>query len=66
MPSVSLAEIGKERFEKHLLEHEKLYAMGMGIGFDLIINNSDRFKLVWRGEGNINNVLVRIEDHDTH
>jgi len=30
----------------------------MCLGFDLIINNSDRFKLLWGGDGNISNVLI--------
>lgn len=36
------------------------------MGFDLLINNSDRFKLIWTSEGNIGNVLVEIKDHDIH
>lgn len=66
IPSVSLAEIGKERFETHLLTETKLYSLGMCLGFDIITNNSDRFRLLWSSNGNINNVLVQIEDHDSH
>ena len=32
----------------------------MCLGFDLIINNSDRFKLVWGSEGNLSNVLIKV------
>jgi hypothetical protein len=38
----------------------------MCLGFDIITNNSDRFRLLWSSNGNINNVLVNIEDHDSH
>ena len=38
----------------------------MCLGFDILINNSDRFRLLWSSNGNINNVLVQIEDHDSH
>lgn len=38
----------------------------MCLGFDIITNNSDRFRLLWSSGGNINNVLVQIEDHDSH
>ncbi len=58
IPSISLAEVGKDRFERHLIEVHKLNSMGMCIGFDLLTNNSDRFKLLWGGDGNINNVLI--------
>jgi hypothetical protein len=40
--------------------------MGMCIGFDLLTNNSDRFKLVWGGDGNINNVLIEVRGHEGH
>jgi hypothetical protein len=32
----------------------------MCLAYDMIINNNDRFKLVGRGEGNINNILIEI------
>lgn len=38
----------------------------MCIGFDLLTNNSDRFKLLWGGEGNINNVLIEVKDFDAY
>jgi hypothetical protein len=60
-----LAEIGKQRFEAHLLDQNKLYSLGMCLGFDLIINNSDRFRLLWTSDGNINNVLVQIQEHNS-
>ncbi len=41
--------------------------MGICLGFDLIINNNDRFKLprIWSSgnEGNIANILIKVEDH---
>ena len=49
IPSVSLAEIGPERYRKWMAEQHKFYSLGMCLAFDLIINNSDRFKLVWGG-----------------
>lgn len=58
IPSISMAEIGRDRFEAHLLDSIKLYSIGMCLGFDLLTNNSDRFKLIWNGDGNINNVLI--------
>ena len=58
IPSVSLAETGKDRFESFMVERQKLFQIGICIGFDLLTNNSDRFKLVWGGDGNINNVLI--------
>lgn len=61
-----MAEIGKERFEKYLLTPSKLYSLGMCLGFDLLINNSDRFRLLWSSNGNINNVLVQALDHNSH
>lgn len=36
----------------------------MCIGFDLLTNNSDRFRLLWSSDGNINNVLIEVKDHD--
>lgn len=38
----------------------------MCIGFDLLTNNSDRFKLLWGGDGNINNVLIEVKDFDAY
>jgi hypothetical protein len=38
----------------------------MCIGFDILTNNSDRFKLLWSSDGNINNVLIEVGDHDAH
>ncbi len=38
----------------------------MCLGYDIIINNSDRFALLWTSDGNINNILIKIEDHDIH
>ena len=64
MPSVSLAEVGRERFESFLKQERKFYQLGMCVGFDLITNNSDRFKLLWSSDGNINNVLIEVKDHD--
>ena len=64
IPSVSLAEIGPERYRKWMAEQHKFYSLGMCLAFDLIINNSDRFKLVWGGEGNLSNVLIEVESHD--
>jgi len=66
VPSISLAEVGKDRFEKYLTDQRKLIQIGMCIGFDLITNNSDRFKLLWGGEGNINNVLIEVRNYESH
>jgi hypothetical protein len=30
----------------------------------MLTNNSDRFKLLWSSDGNINNVLIEVKDHD--
>jgi hypothetical protein len=49
-----------------LLEDSKLYSIGMCLAYDMIINNSDRFQLIWNSGGNINNILIEISDHDTH
>lgn len=38
----------------------------MCLGYDMIMNNSDRFKLIWRGDGNVNNILIKINDHDRY
>lgn len=46
-----------------MLTEYKLVNIGICIGFDLVINNNDRFALVWRGEGNINNILVEVPSH---
>lgn len=27
----------------------------------MIINNHDRFQLIWKGDGNLSNVLVQVE-----
>jgi hypothetical protein len=41
--------------------------MGICLGFDLIVNNNDRFKLskIWSSgnEGNIANILIKVNDH---
>ncbi len=36
----------------------------MCLGLDLIINNFDRFKAIWSSEGNINNMLIEIGNHN--
>ena len=46
-----------------MLTEYKLVNIGICIGFDLVINNNDRFALVWRGEGNMNNILVEVPSH---
>jgi len=66
IPSISLAEVGRDRFKNYLIEENKLYQLGMCIGFDLLTNNSDRFKLLWSSDGNVNNVLIEIRDHDAY
>jgi hypothetical protein len=38
----------------------------MCLAFDIITNNSDRLRMLWSSNGNINNVLIQIEDHDSH
>lgn len=38
----------------------------MCVGFDLLTNNSDRFKLLWSSDGNINNVLIEVKDYDAY
>jgi endonuclease IV len=38
----------------------------MCLGFDLLTNNSDRFKLLWGSDGNINNVLIEVTDYSEH
>lgn len=50
--------MGETKFTKYMLTDYKMYSVGMCLGFDLIINNNDRFALVWRGDGNINNILI--------
>lgn len=32
--------------------------IGMGLGFDMIINNNDRFEFIWSGLGNYDNILI--------
>lgn len=49
-----------------MVEKPKLLQIGLCIGFDLLTNNSDRFKLVWGSDGNINNVLIQVKDYDAH
>ena len=57
--------MGKSKFENFINKQDiyRIYTLGMAIGFDIAVNNNDRFKCVWRGEGNINNILIEI-DHD--
>lgn len=50
--------IGKDKFMKHMTTDYKFYSIGMALAFDMIINNSDRFKLLWGNSGNLNNVLI--------
>lgn len=44
--------------------------MGICIGFDMIINNNDRFRLakLWGSgnEGNIANILIKVPNHFSH
>ena len=49
-----------------MLDEHKQLQMGMCIGYDLITNNSDRFKLVWGSDGNINNILIEVKDYEAH
>lgn len=52
--------VGKNKFAKHMISDYKLYSLGMVIAYDMIINNPDRFRLIWRSSGNLNNVLIEI------
>lgn len=63
IPSISLASIGHKKFATNMLHDYKLYCVGMCLGFDTIINNHDRFKLLWRGDGNVNNILIEVLDN---
>lgn len=58
IPSVLLINLGKNKFSKHMTTDYKLYSIGMALAYDIIINNGDRFKLLWGGSGNLNNVLI--------
>lgn len=62
IPSVSLIHVGEQKFLKHMLSEYKLHSLGMCLGYDMVINNNDRFSLVWRGDGNMNNCLVEIPE----
>lgn len=48
-----------------MLEDYKLYTMGMGLAFDMIINNSDRLRLVSRSSGNIKNMMIEVGEFNT-
>lgn len=65
IPSISLAHTGSKKFRAYMIEDYKLYSLGMCLAFDLIINNSDRLKLLSRGPGNIKNVLIEAKDLTT-
>lgn len=41
-----------------MLSPEKVYELGTCLGYDMIINNQDRFQLLWSGDGNVGNVLI--------
>jgi len=58
IPSVSLAHVGLKKYKKCMMTEYKMYCIGICLAFDIIINNNDRFSLIWRGEGNINNILI--------
>lgn len=62
--------MGKQRFDKYLITEWKLQSMGICIGFDMLINNSDRFKLgkIWSSlsEGNVANILIEVPEHYMH
>mgnify|MGYP000495323638 CR=1 FL=1 len=47
-----------------MLTELKQLQMGMCIGFDILTNNSDRCKLLWMSDGNINNILIEVRDFD--
>jgi hypothetical protein len=49
-----------------MLTSNKLHSLGLCLAFDLIINNGDRFRLLWRGEGNIENVLIEVDNYSSH
>lgn len=51
-----------KKFSRHMLSQYKVYSVGICLAYDMIINNNDRFRLVWRGEGNINNILIEIPE----
>ena len=46
IPSISLAHIGNKKFRKYMMNDYKLYSLGICLGFDFIINNNDRFRLL--------------------
>ena len=60
VPNIGLVSMGPEKFSNFIDKSNiyRLYSLGMGLGFDIAINNNDRFKCVWRGEGNANNILI--------
>ena len=58
IPSISLAHTGIKKYKKNMCSLYKMYSIGICLAFDMIINNADRFKFVWRGDNNINNILI--------
>lgn len=44
----------------------KMHEMGVCLGFDLVINNNDRFQFMFGGDGNINNLLIEIPKASTN
>lgn len=39
---------------------QALYELGCGLGYDMLVNNHDRLRLIWGGEGNIDNLLIKV------
>lgn len=49
IPSISLANVGIHKYTSNMITDYKMYTIGICLAYDIIINNNDRFALLWRG-----------------
>ena len=64
IPNIKLDKIGPQRFSAIFSNQSRLDQLGRIIGFDIVMNNSDRVPLYWNTEGNPANLLFSVRGRD--
>ncbi|EGR29772.1 hypothetical protein IMG5_148530 [Ichthyophthirius multifiliis] len=65
IPGISVEQMGPHRAAL-IFDHitpesrDRLIRLGMILAFDTLINNSDRYPLIWDGDGNAANIIVKM------
>mgnify|MGYP000954823155 FL=1 len=59
---IQLPSLDYERFERIFTVEQNLIELGRLIGFDMIVNNSDRLPLYWSRQGNVDNIIFPVSE----